>query len=130
MILLLFVLWHVFGMSYSPQLSLMRVERYPFGVVFLNTREKMDFKLNLLFSHTFVLYLLGLIWTFFSLVSLTKRDLHESTFLVIKNFSRQNYGYCYPISYIHFLNASSLKVTHLKWCDCNEKIWGSFMQFV
>ena len=52
----------VFGMPYSPQLSLMR---YPFGVFFLNIHDmlekKMDFKLNLLISHTFVLYLLGLI---------------------------------------------------------------------
>ena len=107
----------VFGMPYSPQLSLMR---YLFGVVFLNIhymlKKKMDFKLNLLFPHKFVLYLHGLIWTIFfhSFPLLTKRDQHESTFLVIKNFSRQNYGYCYPISYIHFLNASSLKVTHLK----------------
>ena len=55
----------VFGMPYSPQLSLMRLRYYPFGVVFLNIHDmlekKMDFKLNLLISHTFVLYLLGLI---------------------------------------------------------------------
>ena len=103
---MLFVLWHVFGMPYSPQLSLMR---YPFGVFFLNIHDMLEKKWICTIFTWF-----DLTFFFHSFPSLMKRDQHESTFLIIKNFSRQNYGYCYPISYIHFLNASSLKVTHLK----------------